>query len=52
MEISATIVATIVVALGIAICAAGGMLASWAASRREGVDRAVDGMRKTAERQR
>ena len=48
MEISATIL----LALGVGICAAGGLLASWAASRREEVDRAVDEMRKPAERQR
>ena len=48
MEISAAIL----VALGVGICAAGGLLASWAASRREGVDPGGDEMRKLAERQR
>ena len=56
MEISAPIAlalgAPIALALGLGICAAGGLLASWAASRREGVDPAVDEMRRPAERQR
>ena len=46
------ITVTMLLALGFGICAAGGMLASWAARRREGVERAIHEMQKPAERQR
>lgn len=47
MEVSGTIL----LALGVGICAAGGLLVAWAGSRREGV-RASDEMPKPAERDR
>ena len=46
------LIGAIALALGVGICAAGGLLAARAGSRREGVDPAVDDMRKPAERQR
>ena len=48
MEVSGTIL----LALGVGICAAGGLLSAWAAGRREGVARAADEMPKPAERHR
>ena len=38
------------VALGIGICALGGLLTAWTAGRREGVDRAADGVSEPTER--
>ncbi len=45
-----SIIGVIALALGIAVCAAGGLCAAQTASRRVGVDRAADETPKTEER--
>ncbi len=52
IQMDSSIFGVIALAVGMGICAAGGLFAARTASRREGIDRAADEMPNTAERYR
>ncbi len=52
IQMDSSIFGVIALAVGIGICAAGGLFAAKPLGRREGVDRAADEMPKTTERYR